>query len=77
MRESGPGGSPGAYWTAGRMSAIIKIGKPFPGGGTTNLNIKETAEMELKEILGKCDHTLLAQGATREEIKAICDDGIR
>ena len=33
--------------------------------------------MELKEILGKCDHTLLAQGATWEEIKTICDDGIR
>ena len=33
--------------------------------------------MELKEILGKCDHTLLAQTATWAEIKAICDDGIR
>ena len=33
--------------------------------------------MELKEILGKCDHTLLSQTATWEEIKAICDDGIR
>ena len=33
--------------------------------------------MELKEILGKCDHTLLAQGASWEEIRAICDDGIK
>ena len=33
--------------------------------------------MELKDILSKCDHTLLAQTATWEEIKAICDDGIR
>ncbi|MBR0230881.1 MAG: deoxyribose-phosphate aldolase [Clostridia bacterium] len=33
--------------------------------------------MELKEILSRCDHTLLAQGATFEEIKALCDDGIR
>ena len=33
--------------------------------------------MELKEILGKCDHTLLAQGATWEEIKAVCDDGMK
>ena len=33
--------------------------------------------MELKEILSKCDHTLLAQTATWEEIKALCDDGIR
>ena len=33
--------------------------------------------MELKEILSKCDHTLLAQTATWEEIKAICDDGMK
>lgn len=33
--------------------------------------------MELKEILSKCDHTLLAQSATKEQIKAICDDGIK
>jgi len=33
--------------------------------------------MELKEILAKCDHTLLAQTATWEQIKAICDDGMR
>jgi len=33
--------------------------------------------MELKEILGTCDHTLLAQGATWAEIKAICDDGMK
>ena len=33
--------------------------------------------MELKEILSKCDHTLLAQTATWEEIRTLCDDGIR
>ena len=33
--------------------------------------------MELKEILSKCDHTLLGQAATWEEIKAICDDGMK
>ena len=33
--------------------------------------------MELKTILSKCDHTLLAQTATWEEIKAICDDGMK
>ena len=33
--------------------------------------------MELKDILSKVDHTLLAQGATWAEIRAICDDGIR
>lgn len=33
--------------------------------------------MNISEILNKCDHTLLAQGATWEDIKAICDDGIK
>ena len=33
--------------------------------------------MELKNILAKCDHTLLAQTSTWEEIKAICDDGMK
>lgn len=33
--------------------------------------------MELKEILAKCDHTLLAQAATWEEIRGICDDGMK
>ncbi len=33
--------------------------------------------MDIKEILSKVDHTLLSQGATWEEIKAICDDGIK
>ena len=33
--------------------------------------------MELKNILSKCDHTLLAQTATWDEIKAICDDGMK
>ena len=33
--------------------------------------------MELSEILAKCDHTLLAQTSTWEEIKAICDDGMK
>ena len=33
--------------------------------------------MELKEILAKCDHTLLTQTATWDQIKAICDDGMK
>ena len=33
--------------------------------------------MELKEILAKCDHTLLAQTATWEQIRGICDDGMK
>ena len=33
--------------------------------------------MKLEEILAKCDHTLLTQTATWEEIRAICDDGMK
>lgn len=33
--------------------------------------------MDIKDILSKCDHTLLSQTATWEEIKAICDDGMK
>ena len=33
--------------------------------------------MELKEILTHCDHTLLKQESTWEQIKEICDDGMR
>ena len=32
--------------------------------------------MDIKDILSKCDHTLLSQTATWEEIKAVIDDGI-
>lgn len=32
--------------------------------------------MLLSEILAKCDHTLLTQTATWDEIKVLCDDGI-
>ena len=33
--------------------------------------------MDVKDILRRCDHTLLAQGATWAEIRALCDDGVR
>ena len=33
--------------------------------------------MELKEILARCDHTLLRVDATAAEIRALCDQGIR
>ena len=33
--------------------------------------------MEVKEILALVDHTLLAQNATWEQIRAICDDGMK
>ena len=32
--------------------------------------------MDIKGILGRCDHTLLKQEATWEQIKEICDDGL-
>lgn len=33
--------------------------------------------MEVQKILDICDHTLLQQGATWEEIKGICDDALK
>lgn len=33
--------------------------------------------MEIKEILAVCDHTLLSVQATWDEIRAVCDDGIK
>ena len=33
--------------------------------------------MELSQILSRCDHTLLAPTATWEQIRAICDDGMK
>lgn len=33
--------------------------------------------MDIKTVLSRCDHTLLSQSATWEEIRAVCDDGIK
>ena len=33
--------------------------------------------MDIKKILSACDHTLLAQAANWDDIKSICDDGIK
>lgn len=33
--------------------------------------------MDVQDILSKCDHTLLSQTATWNEIKEVCDDGIK
>lgn len=33
--------------------------------------------MNVQDILARCDHTLLAQTATWEQIRAICDDGMK
>lgn len=34
-------------------------------------------KMDISKILAHCDHTLLAVDATWEQIKAVCDDGIK
>ena len=33
--------------------------------------------MDIQKILAACDHTLLSPAATWEEIRQICDDGMR
>ena len=33
--------------------------------------------MNVKDILARCDHTLLSQTATWEDIRVICDDGLK
>ena len=33
--------------------------------------------MDIREILKRCDHTLLKQEATWEQVKEICDDAVR
>ena len=33
--------------------------------------------MDIKEILSRCDHTLLKQESTWEQIREICDDGLK
>lgn len=33
--------------------------------------------MDIKNILSKCDHTLLSQGASWEQIKKLCDEGMQ
>lgn len=45
----------------------------------TNFTTKETnfTTREIKEILSRCDHTLLAQTATLEQIKGLCDDALK
>lgn len=33
--------------------------------------------MDIKEVLSKCDHTLLKQQSTKKEILLLCDEGIK
>lgn len=44
---------------------------------THSVKPAEEIKMEIKEILNKVDHTLLSQSATWEEIKSICEDGMK
>ena len=37
---------------------------------------KEIVFMDIKDILVKCDHTLLRVDCTGEEIRALCDQGM-
>ena len=39
--------------------------------------MEKCAIMDIKNILSKCDHTLLLQISTWEDIKKICDDGMK
>ena len=39
--------------------------------------MEKYAIMDIKNILSKCDHTLLLQISTWEDIKKICDDGMK
>ncbi len=42
-----------------------------------SVKFAEVIKMNINEILSKVDHTLLSQGSTWDEIKAICDDGVK
>lgn len=44
---------------------------------TVNKSIMEQLFMDIQNILSKCDHTLLLQTATWEQIKKICDEGMQ
>ncbi len=44
--------------------------------GTIN-SVKDGIKMNVKDILEKCDHTLLGVTSTFEQIKELCDDGIK
>lgn len=52
-----------------------RVGQACPAGRTDRTGKAEI--MTQKDILAKVDHTLLAQTATWEEIRQICDDGMR
>ena len=45
-------------------------------GYNTPIKVQEEQNMELREILEKCDHTLLRVDCTSAEIRALCDQAI-
>lgn len=52
----------------------LSIGKILPIYIMINTEVNT---MDIKEILSKVDHTLLKQSAKWEDIKTVCDDGIK
>ena len=63
---------------------IIKLEHPvsythldvYKRQGKMNICLKEDMKMGIKELMSHVDHTLLAQTATWEEIRQICDDAV-
>lgn len=61
---------------SGRRRYIIISGSGFCAVPSANKTIQGDVIMELKDILARCDHTLLRQDCTGEEIRQLCDQAI-
>ena len=55
------------YWETGEHQSDRR-----PAAGK-----ERDTHMDIKRILAAVDHTLLTQGATWEEIRGVCDDGLK
>lgn len=56
----------------------VRYNKTKPAArGAAAARKKGRSIMNTEQILSKCDHTLLAQDAVWEQIRALCDDGIK
>jgi deoxyribose-phosphate aldolase len=56
---------------------LMKEGIPVYNENELHEILPEEKEITLDEILAVCDHTLLRVDCTSEEIKALCDQGIK
>ena len=68
------------YYLIRQLPGNIPATATFPGRGRhININLPQKGNiiMELESILSRVDHTLLSPAATWEEIKKICDDGMK